>query len=106
MQPRAEHLDEVEQARVGPVEVLEDEHVGRSRATASMKPRTEKKSVSRSATDSAGSSPSRIDEMAGDRLPLVAEQPLGASPSFASATSRGSLSKIPASCFSCAANAP
>ena len=80
--------------------------IGWSRATDSMKQRTEKNSSSRSSTVPSESSPSRIARW---RATSPASAPEGRSAtcsrSFVSATSGGSLSKIPQSCLTCIAKA-
>ena len=80
--------------------------MGCSAATASRNPRIEKNSVSRSGTDCAASNPSTMDRwlaIVSHSSPTAART---AAASLSSATSTGSLSKIPVSCFNCAAKAP
>ena len=103
----AEQLDQVEQAAVGPVDVLEDEQhrlVARDRLDEAAHREEQRLAV---VDRRLGVEPEQ--DRRGGAATVVGVGPAGRSAtcsrSFASATSGGSLSKIPQSCLTCIAKA-
>ena len=106
MQPRAEHLDEIEEARIAPVEVFEDQQrrpLGGNALEKSADREEERLPVGDRLQ---AVEPEHDREVTGDCLPFVADGFTRRLAELRHATASGSLSKIPASCLSCAANAP
>ena len=101
LRPRAQHLDQVEQARVGPVDVLEHEHASAGRARrCSTNWRAAKNRLSRSTVRSISKPRNSA------RLSVSSSSQTATRRSFSRTTSALSLSKISATCLTCCANAP